>query len=104
MVVIRGVIVYPASIHAVLSDIEQEEPRYQVVLYREGSMDQIEVQIEVEPSFLPDAVRKLQGFQHHVEERLRQELGIRPRVRLVEPKTIPAAAGEKPRVMDRRGV
>jgi phenylacetate-CoA ligase len=96
--------VYPSSIEAVLHDIEQVQPQYQVVLYREGSLDQIEVQIEVSPSFLPDAVRKLQSFQAHVEECLRQELGIRPRVRLVEPKTIPRREGTAARVIDNRGV
>jgi phenylacetate-CoA ligase len=104
MVVIRGVNVYPSSIETVLAAIEKVEPHYQIVLYREASLDQIEVQIEVHESFLPDAVRKLQGFQHHVEERLRQELGIRPRVRLVEPKSIPREPGGGRRVIDKRGV
>ncbi|NLV71901.1 MAG: phenylacetate--CoA ligase [Actinobacteria bacterium] len=104
MFVIRGVNVYPASIEAVLKDIEQAQPHYQIVLYREGSLDQIEIQLEVTPSFLPDAVRKLQAFQYHVEERLRQELGIRPRVRLVEPKTVPEREGVSARVIDNRGV
>jgi phenylacetate-CoA ligase len=104
MVVIRGVNVYPSSIEAVLSAIENVEPHYQVLIYREGSLDQLEIQIEVHPSFLPDAVRKLQGFQRHVEERLRQELGIRPRVRLVEPRTIPRAPEGGRKVLDKRGV
>jgi phenylacetate-CoA ligase len=104
MVVIRGVNVYPSSIETVLAAIEKIEPHYQIVLYTEGSLDQIEVQIEVHPSFLPDAVRKLQGFQKHVEDRLRQELGIRPRVRLVEPRSIPREPGTAPRVIDKRGV
>lgn len=104
MFVIRGVNVYPASIEAVLLDIEKAEPHYQVILYREGSLDQIEVQMEVAPSFFSDAVRKLQSFQQHVEERLRRELGIRPRVRLVEPKTIPRPSGVARRVVDNRGV
>jgi phenylacetate-CoA ligase len=104
MVVIRGVNVYPSSIEAVLMSIEKVEPHYQIVLYTEGSLDQIEVQIEVSPSFFHDAVRKLQGFQEHVEERLRQELGVRPRVRLVEPKTIPRDASTARRVIDNRGV
>jgi len=104
MFVIRGVNVYPSSIAAVLAAIETVEPHYQIVLYREGALDQIEVQIEVSPSFLPDMVRKLQGFQHRVEESLRQELGIRPRVRFVEPRTIPQDDGAKGRVIDNRGV
>jgi hypothetical protein len=54
----------------------------------------------VEATFMADTVRKLQTFQQHVEERMRQELGIRPRVRLVEPKTI--APDEWRRVIDNR--
>ncbi len=104
MFVIRGVNIYPSSIEAVLLDTEQAEPHYRVVLYREGSLDQIEIQIEVSPSFFSDEVRKLQGFQRHVEERLRQELGIRPRVRLVEPKTISREPGPPGRVIDNRAV
>jgi phenylacetate-CoA ligase len=88
----------------VLLDIEKVEPHYQIVLYKEGALDQMEVQIEVSPSFLPDAVKKLQAFQRHVEERLRQELGIRPRVRLVEPKTIPRSSRKTSRVIDERGI
>ena len=102
MLIVRGINVYPSQIEAVLMDIEKVEPHYQIVLHREGSLDQVEVQIEVTPSFFPDAVKKLQGFQHHVEERLRQELGIRPQVRLVEPKTIPRSTGKARRVIDNR--
>jgi phenylacetate-CoA ligase len=102
MLIIRGVNVYPASIEAVLADLEGMEPRYRVVVFREGALDQIEIQIEVEPSFMADTVRKLQAFQHHVEERMRQELGIRPRVRLVEPKSVPDVPAGQSRVFDRR--
>ena len=103
MLIIRGVNVYPSSIEAVLADIEGVEPRYRIVVFSEGVLDQIEIQIEVEPSFMADTVRKLQGFQHNVEERMRQELGIRPRVRLVEPKTIPDTPDQLRRVIDTRG-
>jgi phenylacetate-CoA ligase len=104
MFVIRGVNVYPSSIEAVLMSIEKVEPNYQIVLYTEGSLDQIEVKIEVSPAFFHDAVRRLQDFQHQVEERLRQELGIRPKVRLVEPKSIPRDSSGSHKVIDNRGV
>jgi phenylacetate-CoA ligase len=102
MLIIRGVNVYPSSIEAVLKDIEGVEPRYRIVVYKEGALDQIEIQIEVEESFFADTVRKVQAFQQHVEERMRQELGIRPRVRLVEPKTIPASVDARQRVVNMR--
>jgi phenylacetate-CoA ligase len=100
MLIIRGVNVYPSSIEAVLADIEGVDPRYRIIVSREGAMDRLEIQIEVEPSFMADTVRKLQSFQREVEERMRQELGIRPRVRLVEPRTVPVE--ELRRVIDTR--
>jgi phenylacetate-CoA ligase len=103
MLVVRGVNVYPQQIEAVLLDIEKIEPHYQIVVTREGALDQLEVLIEVEPSFLSDAVKQLQAFQEHVEEKLRQELGMRPRVRLVEPRTIPRSELKTERVVDKRG-
>jgi len=104
MLIIRGINVYPSQVEAVLMEIERVEPHYQIIVSREGALDQMEVQIEVAPAFFPDAVKKLMAFQHNVEERLRQELGIRPRVRLVEPKTIPRFSGKAQRVIDNRSV
>jgi len=102
MLIVRGINVFPSQVKAVLQEVEKAEPHYQIVLYRERAIDQMEIQIEVSAAFLPDAVKKLQGFQRHVEERLRQELGIRPRVRLVEPKTIPDYPEGAGRVIDNR--
>jgi phenylacetate-CoA ligase len=77
------------------------EPRYRILVSREGALDELEIQIEVESSFMADTVRRLQAFQHEVEERMRQELGVRPRVRLVEPRSVPV--DELRRVIDSRG-
>ena len=102
MLIIRGINVYPSQVEAVLMDIERVEPHFQIIVSREDVLDQMEVQIEVEPSFFPDAMAKLLEFQHHVEEQLRQELGVRVRVRLVEPKTLPRHTGKAQRVIDKR--
>ena len=59
MFVIRGVNVYPASIEAVLLDIEKAEPHYQVIQNREGSLDQIEMKISVDPYYLTNTIQKL---------------------------------------------
>ena len=102
MLVIRGVNVFPAQVEAVLMEIERVEPHFQIIVSREDALDQLEIQIEVEPSFFPDAMARLLEFQHHIEEALRQELGVRARVRLVEPRTLPRHTGKAQRVIDRR--
>jgi phenylacetate-CoA ligase len=102
MLILGGVNVYPASIEAVLHDLEGVAPNYRVILYTEEGLDKMEIQIEVDSSFFSDTVRKLQAFQRHVEERMRQELGIRPRVRLVEPRSLPRNMDRRERLVDQR--
>jgi phenylacetate-CoA ligase len=102
MLIIRGVNVYPSQVEAVLMAVEGVEPHFQIVLSNRGPLDEMEVQIEVQPSFFPDAVRGLRKFEQKVEEALRQELGVRARVKLVEPKTLPRYEGKARRVLDNR--
>ncbi len=102
MLVLGGVNVYPASIEAVLLDLEGVQPNYRIILYTEEGLDKMEIQIAVDSSFFSDTVRKLQDFQGHVEERMRQELGIRPRVRLVEPRSLARGSEARSRLVDNR--
>ncbi|MHB0978564.1 MAG: phenylacetate--CoA ligase family protein [Thermoleophilia bacterium] len=102
MIIIRGVNVFPSQVEDVLMEVEGVEPHFQVVLDRKGSLDEMVVQIEVEPSFFPDAMRRLVEFERHVEDRLQEELGVRARVKLVEPRTLPRHTGKARRIIDRR--
>lgn len=102
MIIIRGVNVFPSQVEDVLMEVEGVEPHFQVVLDRKGSLDEMVVQIEVQPSFFPDAMRRLVEFERHVEDRLQEELGVRARVKLVEPKTLPRHTGKARRIIDRR--
>jgi phenylacetate-CoA ligase len=62
----------------------------------------MEVQIELEPSQYQDAQRRLVEFERHVEDKLQEELMVRARVKLVEPKSIPRSTGKARHVIDRR--
>jgi phenylacetate-CoA ligase len=102
MIIVRGVNVFPSQIEDVLMEIEDVEPHFQVLLDRKGSLDEMVVQVEVEPAFFPDAMKRLVEFERHIEDRLQEELGVRARVKLVEPKTLPRHTGKARRVVDRR--
>ena len=102
MLIVRGVNVFPSQVEQALLEIEGVEPHFQIVLDRKGSLDEMVVQIEVEPAFFPDAMRRLVEFERHVEDKLQEELGVRARVKLVEPKTVPRHTGKARRVIDRR--
>ena len=102
MIIVRGVNVFPSQIEDVLMEIEDVEPHFQVVIDRKGSLDEMVVQVEVQPAFFPDAVKRLVEFERHIEDRLQEELGVRARVKLVEPRTLPRHTGKARRVVDRR--
>jgi phenylacetate-CoA ligase len=102
MLIVRGVNVFPSQVEQALLEIEGVEPHFQILLDRKGSLDEMVVQIEVEPAFFPDAMRRLIEFERHVEDKLQEELGVRARVKLVEPKTVPRHTGKARRVIDRR--
>ncbi len=102
MIIVRGVNVFPSQVEQALMEIEGIEPHFQIILDRKGSLDEMVIQIEVEPSFFPDAMRRLVEFERQVEDKLQEELRVRARVKLVEPKTVPRHTGKARRVLDRR--
>ncbi len=102
MLIIRGVNVFPSQIEEILLKMDEVEPHYQLVLTREGRLDNLEVQVEVSPGMFSDEVRKLEAIEEKIRERLVSTLGIRVDVKLVEPKTIERFAGKAKRVIDNR--
>ena len=52
MLIIRGVNVFPSQIESVLMEMEGVEPHYQLIVDREGQLDNLEVQVEVDEGHL----------------------------------------------------
>ena len=102
MLIVRGVNVFPSQIESILLGIEGTEPHYQIVLDRVGAMDDMEVQVEVEESFFSDRVRELEAFERDVRAKIESVLGLRVRVRLLEPGSIQRSMGKAKRVIDKR--
>jgi len=104
MLIIRGINVFPSQIEEVLVSIENCEPHYQLVITREGAMDQLEVRIEVTENIFFDEMKMQRAFLEKVEKRIESVLGIGVTVRLVEPKSIPRHEGKADRVIDKRNI
>jgi phenylacetate-CoA ligase len=102
MLIIRGVNVYPSQIEQVLMGIAGVAPHYQLVLGKRGSMDTVEVQVEVGPDFAFDEIRELEALQRTVAGAIASALAVSVDVRLVEPRTIQRSEGKAKRVVDRR--
>ena len=102
MIIIRGVNVFPSQIESVLMHIEGIEPHYQLIVDRKGSLDILEVQVEVNERIFSDELKQLEKLGKRVEKEIKEMLGTTCRCKLVEPKTIQRSEGKARRVIDKR--
>ncbi|HBA83149.1 MAG TPA: phenylacetate--CoA ligase [Verrucomicrobia bacterium] len=102
MLIIRGVNVFPSQIEEVLLGIKGIMPHYQLVVSRDGALDNLEVHVEVSEGFFFDEMKKQQEFARAIEHKLENVVGVRARIKLVEPKTIERSEGKAKRVVDLR--
>ncbi len=102
MLIIRGVNVFPSQIESVLFGIKGVEPHYQLIIDREGTLDTLEIQVEVNEQTFSDEIKNLQALSNHICHAIKEMLGVTCRVRLVEPKTIVRSEGKAKRVIDNR--
>ncbi len=68
MLIIRGVNVFPSQIEAVLMEVEGVEPHYQLIVTREGTLDVLEVQVEINESIFTDEIKGLERLARRVED------------------------------------
>jgi len=104
MMIIRGVNVFPSQIEEVLIAIEGCEPHYQLVLDRKGTLDTLEVCIEVTENIFYDEMKKQKAFLEAVERKIEAVIGIGVTVKLVEPNSITRFEGKSARVIDKRKI
>lgn len=102
MLIIRGVNVFPSQIESVLCDIDGVEPHYQLIVDRDGNLDTLEVQVEVNEQVFSDEIKVMQALNNEIRKQIKDLLGITCKIRLVEPKTITRSEGKAQRVIDRR--
>ncbi len=102
MLIIRGVNVFPSQIESVLVGIEGVEPHYQLLVSREGTLDILEVQVEVNEATFSDEIKILQELSKRIQKEIKDMLGVTCKVRLVEPRSIARSEGKAQRVVDLR--
>ena len=102
MLIIRGVNVFPSQIESILLETEGLSPHYQLVVQREGNLDTLTVQVEVDEKIFSDEVRKLQRLEGKIQKNIKEFLGVTALVKLVEPRAIQRSEGKAKRVLDMR--
>ncbi|RIH86368.1 phenylacetate--CoA ligase family protein [Calidithermus roseus] len=117
MLIVRGVNVYPTQIEAVLTQIPEVAPHYQIVLRRERTMDEVELKLEVaEPFFrevgaqmlsdeIIEADHRLSALRDKVAHKIKDNIGVSVKVTLLSPGSAPRSEGGKlKRVADLRNL
>lgn len=101
MLIIRGVNVYPSQVEAVLVGFPGVTPHYQIVLTREGALDQMTVEVEAAPEFSAseaDRKSKADEIRHHIKSLI----GVTCDVAVKATGEIPRSQGKAVRVKDLR--
>lgn len=104
MLIIRGINVFPSQIETVLMGIEETLPHYQIIVTRQGALDEIEVQVEVDEKVFSDEIRGLEALGKRIRREIESVLSVAVKVKLVEPKTLARSEGKAKRVIDNRKI
>jgi phenylacetate-CoA ligase len=99
MMIVRGVNVFPSQIEELLLRVPGLSGHYQIVLSKEGRLDQIEVQAEPRRPQSDEArAHAAKELAHEIKERV----GVTAQVTVMAPGEIERSTGKAKRVIDKR--
>ena len=101
MVIVRGVNMFPTQIEEQLLKSEALTGHYQIVLTREGRMDDVAVHVEARPEYLR-CRRCWRRRRRWWSARIKDTIGLTTRVVVEPPGTIERSVGKARRVVDKR--
>ena len=104
MLIIRGVNVFPTQIEELVLQHDKLSGQYQIVINRDGALDEVEVRCELQPRVAAGMsaaeVNEITGWLHH---RIKTMVGINTRVSVLMPDSIERTlVGKARRVIDKR--
>ncbi len=102
MLIIRGVNVFPSQIESVLLKMSNASPNYQIVVDRVNNTDTFEIRVEMTDEMFSDTIKSVEAVEDKISADMLSMLGIKAKIRLVEPNSIPRSEGKAVRVIDNR--
>jgi len=102
MLIIRGINVFPSQIESVLVGIEEAQPHYVIYIKKDGPLDALAVEVEVDEKLFSDEIRRLEAVRKRIADEIASVLSIQAEVKLVGPHTIQRSEGKAKRVIDLR--
>jgi phenylacetate-CoA ligase len=102
MMIIKGVNIFPIQIEKKLMEIPGVGNNFVIILEREGYDDHLTVKVEVQNEVFTGDLKPLEDLRKRIVDELKADILVTPRVKLVEPGSIPATEGKAIRVIDNR--
>jgi len=99
MLIIRGVNLFPTQIEELVLQQGQLTGHYQLVVSREGHLDEVLVRCEIQPAF---AQSDRAGVARELQHRIKTLIGVSCKVDVLEPNGIERSLGKARRVIDNR--
>ena len=107
MLIIRGVNLFHTQVEDVIQYFVELSPNYQLVVSREGNMDEVEVRLEIKETFseILTSTTAHQELRGRVVKKIKDNIGLTMKITLEGPGSIPRSEGGKlNRIVDRRKV
>jgi phenylacetate-CoA ligase len=103
MLIIGGINFFPSQLESVVLGFEEIEPHYEIHLSKKGRLDHVSVKVETKPDFWANvSEEKIAELTRKMEKKVKDLLGFRMDVQIVEPQSIPRSEGKAKRVVDDR--
>jgi len=104
MFTIRGENIYPSEIDAALNQLAGYGGEHRIVISRDAAMDELLVKVEPADDIQRAGAGALEGFRADAARKLQTVLGVRAKVELAAPGSIPRTDFKARRVIDDREV
>ena len=101
MMILKGVNIFPIQIETILLQFEELTSNYLITLETRESNDEMTVEVELGQLFTDDYGR-LQELTREITRRLKDEILVTPRVKLLPKGSLPQSEGKAIRVKDIR--
>jgi phenylacetate-CoA ligase len=99
MLIIRGVNMFPTQVEELVLQQGQLSGHYQIVVTREGLLDEVLVRCELQPAHVgTDRIALARELQH----RIKTLIGVSTRIDVLDPNGIERSQGKARRVIDQR--
>ena len=102
MFIMKGCNVFPMQIEGVLMKLPEVGDDYRILLETIDEQDEMIVEVEVKKEWFKGDLALLDKLQKHITHLIRDEVLVRPLIKLVEPGSIPKTEGKAVRVFDHR--